>query len=315
MKPRKRVTIITPVYNEEECLPRYAEEVTRVLLANTDYEFSILLIDDGSKDKSWKLIQKICAANPAFTGLRLSRNFGAHVALSAGFDVAEGDAVTTLACDLQDPPETILRFLERWEQGAKIVWGRRNSRKDKPWRVFSSNLFYFMVQRFVLPRDSKFTTGSFLLVDRAVVRCLRRLREHNRITFALVAWTGFDQATVDYDRAQRIAGHSGWTITWMLKSTYDTFLGFSTAPIKLITRLGLGICALSMLMLCYLLLSWVIGNPLEGWTSIMAALTGFSGLQFLVIGVIGEYLQRIYIEALNRPLYLVSESTEPDVQL
>lgn len=305
-----RITILTPVYNEEAGLARYVERVRAVLLGRTDASYRVLFIDDGSADESWRIIREICAADPAFSGIRLSRNFGSHMALTAGFDHVDADAVAVLACDLQDPPETVLDFVEKWRGGAKIVWGRRKSRRDEGWRVAASGLFNTLLRRFAMPRGSKFTTGSFLLVDRLVVDCLRRFREQSRITFALVAWTGFDQEVVDYDRAERATGVSGWSFARMMKTFYDAFIGFSTTPVKLVTRLGLAVCAGSLLFLAYLLFTWATGNPIPGWTSLMFLVTGFFGLQFLVTGVMGEYLQRIYMEALGRPLYFISEATE-----
>src|SRR5208337_2682516 len=228
---KPRVTVLTPVYNEEANLARYERQVTRVLLAHPDHEFEFLLIDDGSTDRSWALIQELCARNSRFQGLRLSRNFGAHVALCAGFAHAEGEAVVTLACDLQDPPQVVLQFLTEWRAGAQIVWGHRRTRQDESWRVVASRLFRGLLQRHALPRGSRFTTGSFFLVDKKVAECYREFQEANRITFALIAWTGFTQAVVEYDRLARTAGQTGWTFGKMMKAMYDAFLGFSPLPI------------------------------------------------------------------------------------
>ncbi|OGR40287.1 MAG: hypothetical protein A2051_07760 [Desulfovibrionales bacterium GWA2_65_9] len=311
MDTPETICVLTPVFNEEKCLPHFVRAVEKTLLqASGRQRFRILFIDDGSTDKSWSLIQGICHNNPAFTGMRLSRNFGSHVALSAGFDHADGAATCTLPCDLQDPPEILLRFVEEWEHGAKIVWGKRHTRKDSLWRVLGSRTFAWMLRRIAMPRGSKFTTGSFLLVDRMVVDCLRRFREHNRITFALVALTGFDQAVVEYDRAARVAGTSSWNLPRIIKILYDTLIGYSITPIKLITYMGLGVCFASMLLLCYLIANWMFGNPMQGWSSLMVMLSFFFGVLFLCIGVLGEYLQRIYIETMARPLYFVSDTTQ-----
>lgn len=310
MATTPRITILTPVFNEEAGLAHYVERVRDVLLSRDDARYSVLFIDDGSTDASWRIIREICAADPALAGLRLSRNFGSHMALTAGLDHADGDAVVVLACDLQDTPETVLRFVEKWREGAKIVWGKRRTRQDAGWRMAASDLFNQLLRRFAMPKGSKFTTGSFLLADRAVVECLRRFREQNRITFALVAWTGFDQEVVEYDRVERTTGKSGWTFARMMKTFYDAFIGFSVTPVKLVTRLGLAVCLGNVFFLGYLLFVWAMGNPVPGWTSLMFVVTSFFGLQFLITGVMGEYLQRIYMEALNRPLYFISEATE-----
>jgi glycosyltransferase involved in cell wall biosynthesis len=305
-----QVTILTPVYNEEASLPLYERAVTDQLLSRQDYEFNILFIEDGSDDNSWKLICQICKRNPHFTGIRLSRNFGSHIALSAGFARARGNAVATLACDLQDPPEVILSFLEKWRAGAKIVWGLRRNRDDRIWKIIFSHLFARLIGRFAMPEGSKFTTGSFLLVDQLAAQAFCQFQERNRITFALVAWSGFEQAVVRYDRKRRLAGVSGWNFRKMLKTMYDAFIGFSFLPIRIMTLLGIGVFVLSLFLLVYLVLQWLIGTTLLGWTGIMFALTFFFGLQFLLMGISGEYLYRIYSEVVQRPLYFVSDQTD-----
>jgi dolichol-phosphate mannosyltransferase len=158
-----------------------------------------------------------------------------------------------------------------------------------------------------MPRGSRFTTGSFLLADRKVVEAVRRMREHSRITFALVAWTGFRQETVQYDRKRRQAGQSGWTFWRMVLAMYDAFVGFSLLPIRLTTALGVAVSLLNVPLAVYLVTRWLLGNPLPGYTSVMLVLTVFFGIQFLLMGLIGEYLYRIYLEAVQRPLYFVSE--------
>ena len=238
---RPVVTVLTPVFNEEAGLAAYEREVTDVLLSRADCEFRVLFIDDGSTDRSWEIIRDICNRSGSFSGIRLSRNFGSHVALSAGFLNTSGDAVATLACDLQDPQGVILEFVAAWRSGAAIVWGHRRVRDEEYWRVLSSKLFAFLIRRYAMPKGSKFTTGSFLLVDKAVAECIRQYPERNRTTFALVAWTGFDQQVVGYDRRRRQAGISGWSYGWMISALYDTFIGFSFAPIRMMTITGVGI--------------------------------------------------------------------------
>ncbi len=307
------VTIITPVYNEQESLPLYEKAVREVLLSRTDYKFRVLFIDDGSSDESWKEIEGICRRDPAFRGVRLSRNYGSHIALSAGFAHAGGDAVAVLACDLQDPPEVIIEFLGRWRSGAHIVWGRRRERRDEKWRVLASALFHRLLKRFAMPRGSKFQTGSFFLADGKVAECFRQFGEQNRITFALVAWTGFEQAVVDYSRAGRVAGRSGWTFFKMIKAMYDAFIGFSLLPVRLMTAIGALSFLLTLLLSAYVITAKIAERPVPGWTGIMLTLSVFFGIQFLLMGISGEYLYRIYAEVVRRPLYFVSETTDsPD---
>jgi dolichol-phosphate mannosyltransferase len=310
----KKITILTPVFNEEANLPLYEKAVSDILLSCQEYDFQILFIDDGSTDRSWSIILDISTRNPHnFQGIRLSRNYGSHIALSAGFDNAtDGEAIATLACDLQDPPEVILEFLEKWRAGAQIVWGKRRTREDKLWKILTSKIFSKLMYNYAMPRNSKFTTGSFLLVDKKVAHCFRQFRESNRITFALVAWTGFEQVAVDYDRRQRKAGKSGWNLSKMLKTAYDAFIGFSATPIRLVTWLGITTSLLGVPMLLYIVFSWLVGSPVRGYTSIMAIIIVFFSIQFFLMGLMGEYLYRIYAEAVRRPLYFVSNTTKLD---
>ena len=303
------------MFNEEAGLDAYAREVTTVLLDDIDFEFHVLFIDDGSSDGSWAAIERLSAGDGRFQGMRLSRNYGAHVALSAGFAQATGDAVATLACDLQDPPGTVLEFAHRWRAGAQIVWGHRRSRADAWWRAATSRAFEWLIRRYAMPAGSRFTVGSFLLVDRRVADCFRQFHEHNRVTFALVAWTGFSQAVIEYDRRERRTGVSGWTWRRMLTTMYDTFIGFSFLPIRLMTLTGMLLSLLTLLFAAYLIGGYFTGQTLPGWTSVMLALTLFFGIQFLLMGVVGEYLYRIYSEVVGRPLYFVSDRTPvvPDV--
>jgi len=304
-----RLLVITPVYNEAANLDRFVGEVARTLLAAPDAEIRFLLVDDGSSDGSWAKIEQICQKNAAFSALRLSRNFGAHLALTAGMDhVGDVDVVATLAADLQDPPDTVLLFLDEWRKGASIVWGRRRTRRDHGWRRLVSMLFENLIRRHAMPRGSKFTTGSFFLADRRVVDCFREMREAARVTFALIAWTGFDQAVVDYDRVSRTAGKSGWTFGKMIHAFYDVVMSFSQMPARLLTMIGLATSALSGAALIYLIGIWLSSEVQPGWTGIMATMTLFFGILFLMLGIISEYLYRILLEAKKRPLYFVAKS-------
>jgi glycosyltransferase involved in cell wall biosynthesis len=281
-----------------------------VQLSRTDYRFEVLFVDDGSRDRSWEIIRGICGRDARFRGIRLSRNFGANVADSAGLANVEGDAVATLPCDLQDPPEVILQFLEKWRAGARFVWGYRRTRADAVWRRWTSKMFLGMVRRFAMPTGSKVTTGGFLLLDRKVRESLLQFEERSRVVFALVAWTGFDQAYVEYDRRARVAGSSGWTFGRMIKSMYDMFIGFSFLPVRLMTLSGIAMFFLSMLWAGYMVFNWWTSHPLPGWSSIMLALALLFGFQFLLMGIAGEYLYRIYTEVVHRPLYLISDKTQ-----
>jgi glycosyltransferase involved in cell wall biosynthesis len=310
---RAQVTVVTPVFNEEEGLEEYAATVTRVLLENPDTDFRVILVDDGSSDRSWELIEQISARDPRFRGVRLSRNFGSHVALSAGFAHVgpEAGAAATLACDLQDPPETILEFVEKWREGSDIVWGQRLSRQDSGWKVATSKLFNRALMKHAMPQGSKFTTGSFLLVDRIVLDCFNEFKEHNRITFALVAWTGFDQVRVPYHRVARTRGTSGWSFPKMLKSMYDAFIGLSTLPIRVMKWAAILALLFSVILIGYTVgLTLLTETSAPGWASQMIVVAGFFAVQFTLMAIVGEYLNRIYTESMRRPFFFVSRDTE-----
>jgi dolichol-phosphate mannosyltransferase len=297
------------MYNEEASFAAYVSAVEKVLVARTDVQYNVLMIDDGSTDGTWDRMQSQTRLSPRYRALKLSRNFGAHAAEAAGLDYADGDAVVMLAADLQDPPETVLQFVEAWRRGVDVVWGQRRSRADSLGRAWTSTLFASLLRKFALPRESKFTTGGFLLIDRKVVDCLRRLREQSRLTFALVAWAGFRQDIVYYDRRERVAGKSGWSFMRMIRTMYDALVGFSGVVPRLITMLGLTFAGIGILAAVYFVINAMLSRPAEGWSSIMVALTFFFGMTFLILGTIGEYLQRIYYEAARRPLYFVSADT------
>jgi dolichol-phosphate mannosyltransferase len=313
MTERPTLVIITPVFNEAENLPDYAAEVSRVLFSRTDIAVRVVLVDDGSTDESWALIEELARDDQRFRGLRLSRNFGSHTALSAGLANAgdDADAVATLACDLQDPPAVVLDFVDCWQDGAQIVWGERRARDDSPWKIRTSRLFSRALERHAMPKGSLFTTGSFFLLDRRVLDCFNEFKEHNRVTFALVAWTGFDQARVQYDRQARTKGASGWSFRSMIKAMYDAFIGLSTVPIRLMKVAAASVAVLAVLLTGYLItVALALGTRAPGWASEMIVLSSFFAVQFWLMGIVGEYLHRIYIESTRRPLYFIARSTD-----
>ena len=303
------VEILTPLYNEEQSFDIYVETVERVLLSRQDVQYRCLLVDDGSTDGTWELIQQQCRASPRFRGLRLSRNFGAHAAETAGLDLCDADAVAILPADLQDPAEAIPAFVEAWRQGADVVFGRRRMREDSRWRVLTSKVFESLLRRLAMPKGSKFVTGGFLLMDRKVVECVRQMREANRLIFGLVAWTGFRQAVEEYDRQRRAIGRSAWSLGRMVKSMYDGLIGFSGTIPRAVTLLGAFFSLIGFIAALYFLLNAVFFSPLPGWSTITVILSLFFGIVFMILGTICEYLLRIYVESTRRPLYFIAADT------
>lgn len=303
-----KLTIVTPIFNEAENFDSYIEKLGTVFSEAAGLKVSVVLVDDGSFDESWQKMQKLSENDSRFLAIRLSRNFGAHTALAAAFDHVplDADIVATLACDLQDPAETILDFIKIWRGGADIVWGARRSRHDGIWRRVGSQVLVKLLRRYAMPKNSKFQTGSFFLIDRIVLDCMRQFREHGRVTFALVAWTGFDQAIVQYDRKARATGRSRWGYMQMLNTAYDVLIGFSPIPAKALTILGFLMLGGSVLLCVNLVLSWLFFNVQPGWTGLMGTMTLCFGLLFVMIGISFEYLYRIFTEAKQRPLYFVA---------
>lgn len=303
------LVIATPVYNEAETLEQFAQEIERVLFSHPELDTHILFVDDGSSDTSWQIIESLSQRSDRFSGIRLSRNFGSHIALAAAFDHVRDDAdiVATLACDLQDPPQTILSFVEEWRKGADVVWGKRRKRTEKWLRLKASETLEGLVRRYAMPRKSQFQTGSFLLIDRLVLEGMRRFREHTRVTFALVAWTGHRQAIVPYDRGARIGGRSGWTFGQMISTSYDVLIGFSPVPARVLTLFGVAMLFGSVLAVIYLVADWLVSNVQPGWTGLMTTMTLCFGMLFVMLGVSFEYLYRILVESKDRPLYFIAQ--------
>jgi glycosyltransferase involved in cell wall biosynthesis len=305
-----RIDVVTPLFNEEANFQAFIEALEREVLIYNDVDWHFIFVDDGSTDRTWEMIEKQCSASQRFRGMRLSRNFGFHSAVAAGIDHSTGDAVATLAADLQDPPATLIAFVEAWMHGAEIVWGWRRSRVEPRWRILASNVFAGMIRRFALPHGSKFTTGSFLLIDRKVVACLRLMPEHTRVTFARVAWTGFRQEIVQFDRSARYSGRSRFSFGKLLATSYDTFVAYSSLLPRLVTVLGLLFAIFGFGLAGYSTIHWLMTNTVPGWTGLMVTFTIFFGVNFLILGTMIEYLLRIYLESTARPPYFIAQDTQ-----
>jgi len=314
--PRQRASvpelaIITPVFNEVDGLKAYFETVERVFFNAPGIDARLILVDDGSTDGSWDLICQASNGSSRISGVRLSRNFGAHVALMAGLEQVSSsvDVAAFLAADLQDPPEKVLEFIKEWRAGADIVWGSRRQRSDSAWRRVASSIMEGTLRRHAMPPNSKFRTGSFLLLDRVVIDCFLRYRESTRVTFALVAWTGFQQTVVEYDRRRRETGRSGWSFGKMVNTAYDALIGHSQMPARLVTSIGFITFILSNVAIAFMIVDWIMRRVQPGWTGLMVTVTFFFGLLFMMMGMITEYLYRIFVETKNRPLYFIADRT------
>jgi polyisoprenyl-phosphate glycosyltransferase len=300
------VSIVVPVHNEQENLERLYDEVNRVLAGIGGLEWEFLFVDDGSRDRSFEIVRELHARDQRVLALRFPRNFGSHVAIAAGLDHCRGDAAIIMAADLQDPPELLPTLIAEWTAGSDIVWAARAGRDDGAVRRVLTRAFYRLVRRFAIPTYPAGGTGSFCLISAPVVETFRECKERNRLTFGLIAWSGFKQTEVPYRRPQRDAGRSSWTAGRLVKSAVDTFVGFSFTPIRAISYFGVGVSLVSFLLGLYLLINKLaFGTKVEGWTSVMLAVLVLGGVQLVMIGVLGEYLWRVLEEARARPLYVL----------
>jgi dolichol-phosphate mannosyltransferase len=301
-------SVIVPCLNEEETLEAFYARLAPVLETQFGGHWQVIFVDDGSTDRTLALIAELRQRDERVRAVRLSRNFGSHVAIAAGLDHVDTDLALILAADLQDPPESIPEFVLRWREGYEIVWGAREARDDPLMRRFFARAFYGLIRRTALPGIPATGTGSFCLIDRKVIASFQRFPERNRLTFGIISWAGFAQTQVPYRREARHAGQSKWTFGQLIKTAIDTFVSFSYLPLRLISYLGfvVSICAFAFAL--YVILDhFVSGSTLKGWPSLMASILLFGGIQVLTLGVVGEYIWRISEESKRRPLYIVRD--------
>jgi polyisoprenyl-phosphate glycosyltransferase len=301
------VSIVVPLYNEApnvNCLLERLESVCEQL----DLSYEIVCVNDGSRDETLSCLIKHHHQNPLIRVINLSRNFGKEVALSAGLDYATGQTIVPIDADLQDPPELIAEMLEKWREGYDVVYAVRRSRQGESWlKKFTADSFYRVIgrmSRVSIPRN----TGDFRLMDRKVVDALKQLPERSRFMKGLFAWVGFKQTAVYYDRAPRYKGQTKWNYWKLWNFAIDGITSFSFAPLKVWSYVGLSLSLLSLVYASFLVLRTLIyGVDLPGYASIMVGVLFLGGVQLITLGVIGEYLGRVYEEVKGRPLYLVRD--------
>jgi dolichol-phosphate mannosyltransferase len=306
-----KLSLVLPVYNEEKVLPTLFQEIHRVLGSGLKFcgPVEVLLVNDGSKDRSWELISAECQRDPRFVGVNLSRNFGHQLAMAAGLETARGEAVVTLDADLQDPPDVIPQLLAAHRQGYDVVYATRLDRGRESWgKRMTARLFYFLIEKIsgvAIPRN----TGDFRLMSRRALTELAKLRELHRFLRGLVPWIGFPQTQIYYNRADRAAGTTHYPWHKMLRLAFDGIASMSKAPLRLAYALSLLLFAIFVGYIVYVLFDHFIlgGQLVPGWTSIMSAITIFGTIQLLLFGVFGEYLGRVYEQVKQRPLYIIQE--------
>jgi polyisoprenyl-phosphate glycosyltransferase len=306
------LSIVIPCYNEEACLPELVRRVSDVARTQCGDDYEIILINDGSSDGTWANIQTAAASNARLIGINLSRNHGHQLALTAGLDLAGGAHILILDADLQDPPELLPDMLAAMaSQSADVVYAVRRARAGESFaKKVTASLFYRLLARLTdtnIPLD----TGDFRLMSRRALDALQAMPEQARFIRGMVAWIGFKQVPIAYDRTERFAGETKYPFSKMIALAFDAITGFSTAPLRLASHAGLALVALSVLILAYIAVGWLSGNAVAGWTSLMLVVVLLGAAQMFVLGMIGEYLGRLYLEAKRRPLYIVAEVIGP----
>jgi glycosyltransferase involved in cell wall biosynthesis len=307
--PRPRYSVIAPVFNEEGGLLEFYRR-TSAVLDGLDGPAEILLVFDGSRDRSPEIGARLRAQDPRVKLIRFSRNFGHQIAISAGIDYAEGDAVIIIDSDLQDPPEVILDLIAKWREGYEVVYAQRARRQGETFfKLLTAAMFYRLI-RVLASIDIPADTGDFRLVDRQVVLALRQVREHHRFMRGLSVWVGFRQTGIPYNRQERYAGATQYPLTKMLRFAVDAITGFSYVPLQLATTLGFWVSALALVAIPVVaaLRFFYQKNFFFGQATTLIAVLFLGGVQLISLGILGEYLGRIYDEVKNRPLYLVVEA-------
>jgi dolichol-phosphate mannosyltransferase len=311
-EPRARVpelTVVIPAYNEELSIEPMVERLVLALEQRVD-GLEIVFVDDGSRDGTWARISELASRDGRVRGIRFARNFGHQAALTAGVDAATGRAVVIIDADLQDPPEVIPEMIERWRAGAEVVYGQREVREGETvFKKATAAAFYRLLRR-ITHVDIPVDTGDFRLMGPRAVAAFRALPERNRFIRGLVAWIGFQQVAVRYRRQARHAGETKYPLRKMVRFALDGITSFSFFPLRLATLLGFAVSVVSFLYIVVVIVLKLLGINWPGYTSMMASILFLGGVQLVMIGVLGEYVARVYDEVKRRPLYLVGESTD-----
>lgn len=310
----KKISLVIPMYYEEQVAEECYKRVSKVLKGLKDYDYEIIFVNDGSKDKTLPILEKIADKDKKVKIVSFSRNFGHQAAVTAGLKYVTGDAVVIMDADLQDPPELVPDMLKKWEEGYEVIYGKRKKRDgESAFKLLTAKAFYATLNKLSdveIPKD----TGDFRLVDRKVVDVVNSLPEHNKFLRGLFSWVGFKQYPYEYERKERFAGKTKYPLKKMLKLAKDGILGFSTKPLKIVGGLGILSVVVSIIILIYAILSFAFSwnNLTAGWTSIMCTMTFLGGIILISLWMIGEYIARIYDETKQRPQYIVDKTINID---
>lgn len=304
----KKITLLIPAYNEEAVLDALFERLDGLASSVKDYEFEFLFVNDGSRDKTLEMIKAQAEKDARVSYINLSRNFGKEIAMIAGIDHVQGDAMVIIDADLQDPPELIPEMIKFWGEGYDDVYARRKSRKGETWLKKKTSELYYRVLQSSTSVTIQVDTGDFRLLDRRCIEALKQFRESQRNAKAIFSWIGYRKKEIFYDRDPRIAGETKWNYRKLVNLAIDGITTFTTAPLRIATVTGVAISAISFLYIIYLVIRPMFGvSTGAGYSSTLAVILFMGGVQMLFLGIIGEYIGRIFNETKNRPLYLIEE--------
>jgi glycosyltransferase involved in cell wall biosynthesis len=308
---KKLITILVPAYNEQEVLHLLYDRLVKLMNENTGYDFEILLVNDGSKDKTFEIMQELREKDKRFCYLNLSRNFGKETAMIAGLDYCNGDAVVIIDADLQDPPELIPEMIKYWEEGYDDVYAKRKSREGETWlKKFTSKMYYKVLQGFTRIEIQK-DTGDFRLLDRRCVEALKSMRENQRYTKGLFSIIGYNKKEILYDRDPRAAGQTKWNYGKLIDLSIDGITSFTTSPLRWAAILGIMISGVAFIYMIYIIIKTLAtGIDVPGYASLMVVILFLGGIQLIFLGIIGEYLGRTFNESKHRPLYFIERYNE-----
>jgi len=304
---KPKLSIVIPVYfNESNLFPLY-KELKKTILSRPEFLYELIFVDDGSKDNSFEKLVELRKIDDKIKILKLSRNFGSHVAILAGLSNCSGDCATVISADLQDSPNIIVEMYKRWHDGHKVVLAVRADREDSWLQTQISNIYYRLMRRVALPNMPK---GGFdcFLIDRAVINIIKSIEEKNSTLMGQILWCGFKSDIIYYVRKKRDIGVSRWTFSKKIKLFVDSFTAFSYLPIRLMSLLGISISFVSFLFGIFVVINKIVnGGDAIGWSSLMVAIAFLSGIQMTMLGIIGEYLWRNFDESKKRPIFVIDE--------
>lgn len=310
----KKISIIIPMYFEEKTVEEAYKRTKAVFDNIKDYLYELVCIDDGSTDKTLELIEKIAKKDKNVKVISFSRNFGHQAAITAGLKAATGDAIVIMDCDMQDPPELIPEMIKLWETGNDVIYAKRKVRKgENKFKLYTAKMFYRIlngISEIKIPED----TGDFRLADRKVVDVINNLPEHNKYLRGLFTWVGFKQVPLEYERKERFAGETKYSLAKMVKLASDGLTSFSKKPLKILGFFGMLSIIASILLFIYAIISYIfkLNSLTPGWTSIMVTITFFGGLQLMSVWLISEYIGKIFDESKNRPEYIIAKKINLD---